>query len=360
MNVDDFLVPISEGNPCGPNLEYDPEYSVFFTKITNRSEVQYGDFVETPEPLNWSEIERECRRLLLRTKDIALLVILARCRTRLKGAIGFLEGMSVLCSVIKTYPDEINPQLMIEGELDIAVRANAMAMLIDAEGLLGDLREVVLSKSTGLRLQVRDVERSFAIPKHNDALAPESVLSQLQEMVFNDNPEILAILKALPIVNELLDWSAENLKEYTPDFSPLRKLLKLFDHPDLHAYSQNAQDENETDNPDSIQENEDVTVEHEYFTDESLPEQITEQPVEGHKNKRNSFSQDSRLGRKQALDSVKQARLWFEQYEPSSPVIVLLKQAEKMVGKRFSDLVQVIPLDLLMTWDGVDSENHEE
>ena len=359
MNVDDFLVPLSEEAPCGPNLEYDPEYSVFFTKIANRSEVQYGDFVETPEPLNWSEIERECRRLLLRTKDIALLIVLARCRTRLKGAIGFLEGMSVLWSVIKTYPDEINPQLMIEGELDIAVRANAMAMLIDSEGLLGDLRETVLSKNTGLRLQIRDVERAFAVPKHNDALAPESVLSQLQEMVFNDNPEVLAILKALPIVNELLDWSAENLKEFAPDFSPLRKLLKLFDHPDLHAFSQGTQEENETDDVESTQEDEDAIVEQEYYADESLSENMAEQPVEGHKNKRQGFSQDSRLGRKQALDSVKQARLWFEQYEPSSPVIVLLKQAEKMVGKRFSDLVQVIPLDLLMTWDGVESENHE-
>ncbi len=360
MNVDDFLVPVSEETPCGPNLEYDPEYSVFFTKIANRTEVQYGDFVEAPEPLNWSEIERECRRLLLRTKDIALLIVLTRCRTRLKGAIGFLEGVSVLSSVIKTYPEQVNPQLMIEGELDIAVRANAMAMLIDAEGLLGDLREVVLSKNTGLRLQVRDVERAFAVPKHNDALAPESVLSQLQEMVFNDNPEVLAILKALPIVDELLNWASDNLKEFTPDFTPLRKLLKLFDHPDLHAYSQNIQDEDESNDVDSTQEDEDVTLEHEYFAEESLSEQATEQPVEGHKNKRNNFSQDSRLGRKQALDSVKQARLWFEQYEPSSPVIVLLKQAEKMVGKRFSDLVQVIPLDLLMTWDGVDSENHEE
>lgn len=358
--LDEYLSPISPEEPCGPNLEYDPEYSVLFAKMINRADVQYGDFVEEAEPINWSEIERECKRLLLRTKDIALLVLLARCRTRLVGATGFYEGIDLLWTFIKTYPEKINPQLMIEGELDIAVRANALAMLIDSEGLLGDLREVVLSKGTGLRLQIRDVERAFAIPKYMDALAPESVISQLQEMLLNNNAEVQAIMKSLPIVKALLDWAADNLKEYSPDFSSLRGLLKLFEHPDLASYANVDQvSEEEISSEDVIEaanEREEEDLAQDTVPIEPIAVRQTNKATQG---THSGFAHDSRVGRKQALESIKTARLWFEQFEPSSPVIVLLKQAEKMVGKRFSDLIQVIPYELLMSWDGVDHEQQD-
>jgi type VI secretion system protein ImpA len=33
----------------------------------------------------------------------------------------------------------------------------------------------------------------------------------------------------------------------------------------------------------------------------------------------------------------------------------MLREAERMVGKRFSELAQSIPLDLLSKWDAVDN-----
>ena len=58
-----------------------------------------------------------------------------------------------------------------------------------------------------------------------------------------------------------------------------------------------------------------------------------------------------------ALNLIREARVWFEQHEPSSPIPVLLKRAERLVGKRYADVVTAIPLDLLTQWEsGVDDE----
>ncbi|MDQ0083786.1 hypothetical protein J2W35_004152 [Variovorax boronicumulans] len=55
--------------------------------------------------------------------------------------------------------------------------------------------------------------------------------------------------------------------------------------------------------------------------------------------------------RRDVLNSIHIAREWFEMHEPSSSVAVLLMQAERMVGKRFSQVADSIALGLLQRWD---------
>jgi type VI secretion system protein ImpA len=55
--------------------------------------------------------------------------------------------------------------------------------------------------------------------------------------------------------------------------------------------------------------------------------------------------------REQVRQSLAQVRQWIELHEPSSPVSVLLKQAERMWGKRFSEVAHIIPAELLQAWD---------
>ncbi|EAX1757262.1 cytoplasmic protein, partial [Salmonella enterica] len=48
--------PVSAEQPCGPDPEYDPEYLLLFSRAAPQAEAQYGDFVSTPEAVNWPEI----------------------------------------------------------------------------------------------------------------------------------------------------------------------------------------------------------------------------------------------------------------------------------------------------------------
>ena len=58
--------------------------------------------------------------------------------------------------------------------------------------------------------------------------------------------------------------------------------------------------------------------------------------------------------REQIRALLRQVRQWVELHEPSSPVTILLKQADRMWGKRFSEVATMIPPDLMKAWDSDD------
>ncbi|EHB5701285.1 cytoplasmic protein, partial [Salmonella enterica subsp. enterica serovar Typhimurium] len=91
--------PVSAEQPCGPDPEYDPEYLLLFSRAAPQAEAQYGDFVSTPEAVNWPEIERDARRLLTRSKDIRVLILLLRSRIQQAGAQGLAEMLTQLAEL---------------------------------------------------------------------------------------------------------------------------------------------------------------------------------------------------------------------------------------------------------------------
>jgi type VI secretion system protein ImpA len=230
----DWRLPITDEIPCGPSLEYDPEYAVLMSRLAPRGEAQYGSFVDIPERPNWAEIERDCRRLLLRTKDIHLYVWLARARTRLTQAAGLAQTLTILADVLQAWPEAIHPQLMIEGHLDPEVRANALAELADPEGLLADVREIAVVANTALRLTVRDVERAFAIPRSADAPSQESVNLQLNTLRATGDTAtpIHFLIEAAHHAQAINDWAQHHLGRDAPPLNGLLRVLNLFVGPE--------------------------------------------------------------------------------------------------------------------------------
>ncbi|KJU58855.1 Component of the type VI protein secretion system [Salmonella enterica subsp. enterica serovar Heidelberg str. 90-0318] len=164
--------PVSAEQPCGPDPEYDPEYLLLFSRAAPQAEAQYGDFVSTPEAVNWPEIERDARRLLTRSKDIRVLILLLRSRIQQAGAQGLAEILTQLAELSVIWSDALHPQLLTgegasaESIEDAALaRSNALAALLDHEGVMADIRGITLSNSAVLRLQVRDVERALSAPR---------------------------------------------------------------------------------------------------------------------------------------------------------------------------------------------------
>lgn len=78
---------------------------------------EYGDFVETTEPVNWREIESDCLTLLKKSKHIRLIILLIRSRSRQIGLFALEEGLIALYQLLKDFPNEIHPQLYDEGNL---------------------------------------------------------------------------------------------------------------------------------------------------------------------------------------------------------------------------------------------------
>lgn len=342
----DWLVPISDDAPCGNDLEYDPEYVVLSAKTTAQPDAQYGNFVGSPEPVNWSDIDRDCRRLMLRSKDIRLAVLFARSRTRLAGSAGFAEGMSLLASWLDLYPDAIHPQLAVDADRDAAleIRSNALQALTDADGLLSDLREISLVKSTATRLQVRDVERAFARPRLADALSQDSVRQQLDDLRAQSPAMLSEFDQALASFEGIETWSELHLHSFVPDLSALGRLLRLFARPIEGLAVQDAL-------LDDAAACEARVGAVDAPLDDTTAAQAAATPhiVEPVQPMRRTGTHVT--DRQAALETIRAARHWFETHEPSSPIPVLLRRAEQFVGKRYAEVVQAIPPELLVQWD---------
>ncbi len=54
--------------------------------------------------------------------------------------------------------------------------------------------------------------------------------------------------------------------------------------------------------------------------------------------------------RDHARASIAVARDWFELHEPSSPVGLLLRQAERLIGRPYAEVAQAIPAELAARW----------
>ncbi|MCI0151594.1 type VI secretion system ImpA family N-terminal domain-containing protein [Paraburkholderia sediminicola] len=344
------MAPVDDAAPCGADLEYDPEFVVLSAKVGPKAEAQYGDFVGSPEPVNWNDIERDCRRLMMRSKDMRLAVLFTRCRTRLAGAAGLAEGTGLLAAWLAAFPNAIHPQPGVDVNRDWAleIRMNALQTLTDTDGLLADVREIALTKSTTTRLQLRDVERAFAHPRPGDALAPESVTRQLDDLRVQQPAAMEGFDYALASLEAIETWSREHLDVCAPDLSALIRLLR-------HLAGRESRDTlaNGEERQPMLEPVPSINGAH----DAGDPA-LGESPSACHAGAVDAASGAGRprgatavADRHAALDMIREARQWFETYEPSSPIPVLLKRAEQFVGKRYAEIAQAIPPDLLAQWD---------
>ena len=335
------LTPLSDAQPCGPSLEYDTDFAVLQSKLSPRAQVQYGDFVQEQAGPDWGEIERDARRLLQRSRDIQVLVWFTRARTQCAGAAGLHEGLGWLLGLLQAWSEQLHPQLVIDGQPDPAVRANALAALVDPEGLLGDIRQIVVVSGSSTRLSMRDVERAFARVRQPDALNPQAVREQLRALHARHDPTLARLTECADLARALARAAEAPLGEHAPDFAPLLGLLGLLDTGPLPEPAPTTP---------SAAAPAAVTADEAVITEPVPPTAlVTVQPTSPtpplpvaptHAEQREAI----RL-------SLHHARLWIEHNEPSSPVSILLKHAERLWGRRFADLAQAIPPELVQAWD---------
>jgi type VI secretion system protein ImpA len=338
--IPELLSRISESMPCGENLEYDTEYAVLQSRLEPKAEVQYGKFSSKPEAPEWAEVERDARRLLLKSKDITILVWFTRARCRMAGARGLLEGLSTLQAVLQSYPEQVHPQLLLDGVIDPAVRANALAALCDPEGLLGDLRDVVVTGSTAFRLTVRDVERALAFPRPPYAPDPDVVKRQLADLHGKQDASLMALLACGDCVQTIDQWSRASLKDDAPNLEPLIRLLACL------ASFADAEKRPAKLHAEAMEQGDRQLMVAEGFQQIDSQGLTALAPPMLHQNVVEE--------REQIRALLRQVRQWIEHHEPSSPVTILIKQADRMWGKRFSEIATMIPPDLMKAWDSDD------
>lgn len=374
-----LLEPVDPDAPCGADLEYDPQYLELFIRIVPKEKKVIGGSLGSErlesefEPVRWSEVERDCLNVLRRTRDLRLIAVWLRCRTQLGRAAGLRQGLYVLERLLTLWPDDLYPRLESEGEPDPLPRADALLALVENQGLLADIRNLTVGGSGGLRLEMRAVERSFSRPLAEDALPPEAMRHRLAEVAAYPSSEYTDLVEALRLARSIDALAHAQLGVDAPDLDRLLDLLALIESPADRAISA-AQSVSSADAEiDAAAEGASVSPAGEggfAASDGDFPEGGVVGPAPGGAGSSAvaavpgtagvagsagapSFSPSPGFiaNRHVARERIREIRLWFEEHEPSSPVPLLLRQAEQLIGRRFADVVNCLPPDLLQQWD---------
>ncbi|MFZ4835554.1 ImpA family type VI secretion system protein [Rouxiella sp. Mn2063] len=325
--------------PCGESLEYDADFIMLQSKLQPKHDVEYGSFVETAEPVNWTEIEHDAFKIFKKCKDIRLIIILMRCRLRQVGILALHEGLLTLKSLLDIYPNDLHPQLVDEGEFEPLMRANAFAELDDASGFLADFRNQLLPKASGLQISIRDFEKATSTPREENALSDTTLSSLLYEWNEHNEKDVISLNHSYHILLDIKECLIETLREDAPDFIKLGNILRFFSREENIPSPEHANYEVVN----TASENKDVVIE------ERIEASISDENINHIVTERKASPKECRkiVNRDDAISRMKEVRSWFTTMEPSSPIIPLLELAENSAGKSFSQLLKKFPLEIV-------------
>lgn len=336
LDIKNLLSEISAESPCGEDLSYDQAYLALEDLIRTKSAggVVSGAEEAVEEP-NWREVREKCIELMQRSKDLRIAVYLTLALLRIEGVPGLRNGLSLLQGLLERFWDNLYPQLDPEDNNDPLERINILQSLSPASVSEQDpmkfrqrLAEVPLCNSAQMgRFSLRDIQiakSEIAIPEDQERKAPEMAVI---DAAFQDTPteELLAISQAteeaMGCVNAITSVFSQNAAQgETPNLSGFKSSLENI-RKCLHGYL--------------------------------AKRGYGEAPVEsvestGGESEGGEMSLTGEIrSNKEALLAIEKVCQYFERHEPSSPVPLLLRRAQRLVSKSFLDVIRDVCPDAL-------------
>ncbi|MDF1553069.1 MAG: type VI secretion system protein TssA [Deferrisomatales bacterium] len=346
LDVEQLLQPVSDTSPCGEDLEYDPAFGELERLSQRKPEQQMGDTVIPAEEPNWKEVKQRAVELLARGKDLRVAVVLARALTRTDGLLGLEAGLAVVEGLLQRYWGEVHPLLDPDDDNDPTLRVNTLASLCDQEALLGAVRLAPLVSSRGFgRFSLRDVQlatgavvapEGTAVPDAAsiDGAFMEAALEELQDLS-------AAAMRATERIRAIETLVTEQVGVGNAvDLGDLPALLREVQHVLSERLAQRGVGPGNQEDP--AENGEEASVSGEttaVAARQTPPGEIST--------------------REEAVRALDRVCAYFERYEPSSPVPVLLQRAKRLVSKNFLEIIRdLVPdgLSQVEMFRGVDRE----
>jgi type VI secretion system protein ImpA len=324
INVEDLLKPVSPENPAGEDMTYDVAMQELDKALQGKPETQFS----SAEEPSWKEILESSTDLSKRTKNLRVSVILTLALLKTEGLTGFRDGMTLLQKSVEQYWDVIFPRLDPEDNNDPTERVNILAAMLTPSGTGSDdpmqfhrrLKQAPLCQSPRLgRIGYFD----FAAPP-SEVEGEKKLDANQVEAAFRDTPPeflesvhqaIQESIAAAEAMDEFLTKTISNSR--APDWSPLIGVLKDLKKSIVPYLPQGV-----------------AEVEGEDGAPAAGGPGVAAVSIPGTINSRQDVMR--------ALDRICE---FYAKTEPSSPVPLLLKRAQRMAGMNFLEIINDLTPD---------------
>lgn len=335
LDVQALLAPISEERPCGDDLEYDAAFMALEDAARGKPEQQFGDTVIPAQDPDWRAMRQGALDLMNRTRDLRLAVHLLRADTRMNGFTGFAQGLQLIRGLLDQHWDHVYPMLDVDDDHDPTMRLNALAPLSDGETVLADLRQARIGREPrGVTVRQLELAAGRAEPTEGELVLGEAAVREALAALMAEDADLAEALRSVhetvrgieAVIGERAGGTAG------PDLSPLRQMVRMID--DLVQRASDGGEASAT----SVGE---------------APGGAAEPgaPAAGGPGVLRTREDVQR-----ALDRVCE---WIERHEPTNPAPLLIRRAQRLMGKNFLDIIRDLAPDGLSEVEriaGVDRE----
>lgn len=322
VTIEDLLRDVSADAPCGTNLEYDADYLELLRVAQGTPERQMGSTIIPAEEPNWREVRDRCGQLFCRTKDLTIAVKLCESLIRLEGIAGLRDGLRVIAGLLDQRWGQVFPLLDPEDGNDPTARLTIIGALADAEHFVPLVRAVPLTDSLAGKYGLREIGWSKgqgAPPAGVEAPKPDIIAA-----AFRDTPpdKLLSIAQAADEATGYLKSCDDRLTTLLGvgrgvNLEPLmRALREVAMEVRSHLPGQNAGSNATSDGKGAA--------------------------LSGGGGRSGSGDIQTPDDVRAAIDRI---CTYYERYEPSSPLPLLLRRAQRLVGKSFLEIMKDLSPD---------------
>lgn len=313
IDFESLLTQLSDTQPSGDDLAYDPQFMALERAGAGKPEVQYGDRTYPPEPPDWPAVVDLALQLAQRTRDLRLAVWLVRGGARLYGLAGVAQGLALLRGLLERHWATVHPQLDAADNDDPTIRLSAVAPLLANAAGLADLRVATLAPVRG-GPTVRDLELGLgrAEPEPAEVVPTEPGILQALAGLLTAHPQVAVdartahedALAVIAVLEQRLP------ADRVPDASALLGLLKLVTDAIARCRGGAAP---VVDGPAAS---------------------ATLAPAAG-----------AILNRADAVRELERICAWIEHNEPSNPAPLLIRRAQRLINMSFMDIIRDVAPD---------------
>jgi type VI secretion system protein ImpA len=330
IDIDALLREVDPTTPCGPNLEYDPVFVALEQAVLGKPEVQYGATITAAAPPDWKAVRRMATELLERSRDLRLAVHLLRANLSLFGIDGMADAMRLIERLLEERWDSVHPQLDADDDMDPMLRINSLAILADLGTVLRDLKDATLIVLPGLGpLSLRTLEIA------SGELAPPAGQEKIA---------VASIEKALADVNDASLGSAVDMLERT-----LNSVVNIESLLVRQVGSSQALNLDALTRP--LKRSRDFLGQQlaarqpDAAPDAAVAEAEADAGAGTPSRERGAAISGDISSRADVLLMLDKLIKYYQQYEPSSPLPLLLERARRLAPKNFMEIMEDLAPD---------------